>query len=56
MNPPGTHEYLSTGCLHGRHDYCQNPQREDGGRKRPAECKFCGAPCICPCHRPEGKK
>jgi hypothetical protein len=44
------HEYLSTGCLHGRHDYCQNKQGQ-AGPKRPGECKFCGAPCICPCHR-----
>lgn len=52
------HHYLSTGCLHGLadniqslHDYCQSPQREDGGTKAPAACKFCSAPCECPCHR-----
>ncbi len=45
----GTHEYLSTGCLHGEHGYCKG---ETGavGAKRPAECKFCGARCICDCH------
>lgn len=44
------HVYLSTGCLHGQHDYCNAPQRPDGTGKRAAECKFCGAPCRCPCH------
>lgn len=63
----GGHLYLSTGCLHGKHDYCKSPRvthqplarRADGMvvvdnpttmPKRPAECKFCGAPCVCPCH------
>lgn len=44
------HVYLSTGCLHGRHDYCQNKHGQ-AGPKRPGECKFCGAKCTCPCHR-----
>ncbi|MCI3246355.1 hypothetical protein MQN93_42355, partial [Streptomyces sp. 7R016] len=45
---PG-HVYLSTGCLHGEHAYCANV---DGiaGLKKPAQCKFCAAPCTCPCH------
>ena len=54
----GTHLYLSTGCLHGDvllpdgqtgHAYCQG---ETGavGAKTPAVCKFCAAPCQCPCH------
>lgn len=44
------HRYLSTGCLHGRHDYCSNV---DGiaGLKKPAQCKFCSAPCQCRCHQ-----
>lgn len=44
------HVYLSTGCLHGRHAYCK---WEVGklGPKRPAQCKFCAAPCVCPCHK-----
>lgn len=45
----GTHHYLSTGCLHGDHGYCQGGAGKIGA-KRPAECKFCGAPCVCPCH------
>ncbi|MFD7868029.1 hypothetical protein [Streptomyces sp. NPDC059783] len=45
---PG-HVYLSTGCLHGQHGYCQSMTGQQG-RKRPAECKFCQARCICPCH------
>jgi hypothetical protein len=44
------HVYLSTGCAHDRHDYCQG---ETGavGAKTPAVCKFCLAACVCPCHR-----
>lgn len=41
------HEYLSTGCLHGRHAYCQKKDGKTGG---PAQCKFCKAPCTCDCH------
>lgn len=45
----GTHLYLSTGCLHGEHGYCQS-NTGLGGAKKPASCKFCAAPCLCPCH------
>jgi hypothetical protein len=46
------HIYLSTGCLHGDHTYCQvEARRYDGSTKTAATCKFCAAPCICPCHR-----
>lgn len=44
------HDYLSTGCLHGRHDYCQAPTGAVGV-KAPAKCKFCNAQCKCTCHR-----
>lgn len=47
---PVIHEYLSTGCLHGRHDYC-NSMLGYQGSKRPGQCKFCGAQCICKCHQ-----
>jgi hypothetical protein len=43
------HVYLSTGCLHGDHAYCQGMTGLNGG-KRPGECKHCGARCICGCH------
>lgn len=43
------HVYLSTACLHLRHDYC-NAAEGDAGPKTPAQCKFCGARCICSCH------
>lgn len=46
---PTGHDYRSTGCLHGEHDYC----RCDVGRsgpKTPGQCKFCAAPCRCGCH------
>lgn len=51
--PQPGHVYLSTGCLHGEHAYCSNV---DGiaGLKKPAQCKFCAAPCVCPCHAAVG--
>lgn len=48
--PNSPHVYLSTGCLHGEHWYCQSPNTSVGHNKKPATCKFCDAPCICPCH------
>lgn len=49
------HIYLSTGCLHGDHDYC-NGRTGAAGRKTPARCKFCDAPCQCrTCHRGGGE-
>lgn len=44
------HVYLSTGCLHGEHLYCQS-MTGNQGEKRPGTCKFCQARCICECHR-----
>ncbi|MFM9703633.1 hypothetical protein [Streptomyces galilaeus] len=44
------HHYLSTGCLHGDHGYCQG-MTGIAGSKRPGECKFCRAPCRCICHQ-----
>lgn len=32
------HLYVSTGCVHNEHGSCRQT------------CKFCGEPCICPCH------
>ena len=46
----GAHHYLATSCLHGEHAYCQG-RTGKAGAKTPAVCKFCAAPCICPCHR-----
>lgn len=43
------HEYLSTACFHGEHDYC-NAMTGYNGRKRPAQCKFCETKCTCSCH------
>ena len=53
------HEYLSTSCFHGEHDYCQSPYGNNGQTgaaeivwsKRPAQCKFCESTCRCACHR-----
>jgi hypothetical protein len=46
----GKHAYYSTGCRHGRHTYCLGVEGQ-AGPKRPGECKFCAAPCICWCHQ-----
>ncbi|MDX3549719.1 hypothetical protein PV729_45370 [Streptomyces europaeiscabiei] len=48
----GVHRYLSTGCLHGDHAYCQAMTGLNGA-KRPGECKFCQASCRCGCHTDE---
>lgn len=48
-----SHVYLSTGCFHGHHDYCQSHTGRDGS-KTPAQCKFCSAPCTCGCHQQAG--
>jgi hypothetical protein len=50
------HRYLSTGCLHGEHDYCAGKTRQDGGEKVPAKCKFCDARCVCGCHAPSRRE
>ncbi|MHB9756477.1 hypothetical protein ACYBSK_19040 [Streptomyces sp. BYX5S] len=44
------HEYLSTGCLHNQHHYCQSMTGYQG-EKRPGRCKFCDARCVCSCHQ-----
>ncbi len=44
------HEYLSTACWHGDHNYCQSMTGYQGA-KRPGRCKFCDAKCTCWCHR-----
>ncbi len=50
MSGQEEHVYLSTACLHGEHDYC-NSMVGAQGVKRPAQCKFCEATCICECHQ-----
>lgn len=47
------HRYLSTGCLHGDHDYCA-ARSGRAGAKHPQRCKFCSARCRCRCHRRRG--
>ncbi len=62
--PPGPHVYLSSACRHAAdpdrtereraelHRKCQHDTiRYDGTHKKAAQCKECGAPCICPCHK-----
>lgn len=46
---PEPHVYLSTGCLHGDHDYCAAMTGYQG-EKRSSQCKFCDARCVCDCH------
>lgn len=48
--PVVKHLYLSTACHHGEHAYCAAMTGYQGA-KRPAQCKFCRAPCICECHK-----
>jgi len=51
VDDDGVHRYLSTGCLHGDHEYCKvEARRYDGSIKTAATCKFCGSPCVCWCH------
>lgn len=58
------HVYLSSACRHATdpsrteqeradlHRKCQHDaMRYDGTHKEPAQCKECGAPCTCACHR-----
>jgi hypothetical protein len=54
----GTHSYFSTHCRHRNHEACSATAvegRQLGERvrlpRRPAQCKTCAAPCICPCHK-----
>lgn len=54
VDPEEGHIYLSTGCLHGRHDHCNSSVNIAGGPKEPGVCKWCPARCICPCHRQPG--
>jgi hypothetical protein len=60
----GAHQYLSTYCLHARHQ----PGVDDGAvlhaacsaesihragsvvPRDPAQCKVCSEPCVCECH------
>jgi hypothetical protein len=67
VHADGTHEYYSTHCRHDRHDDCSASEvrgtatRFAGSRgtwpvttfteRKPAQCKTCAAPCICPCHQ-----
>jgi hypothetical protein len=52
-HPPGP--YRSTSCGHELHDCCSADRALDAdGQKfarRPAQCKFCAEPCVCPCHQ-----
>ncbi len=50
---PGRHDYLSTACLHDRHDHCKATVGTTGPKK-PGVCKFCEAPCRCACHKQDG--
>lgn len=49
------HVYLSTGCYHGDHAYCQ-AMTGLNGTKRPGQCKHCGARCVCACHQTEAQQ
>lgn len=55
--PDGGHWYWSTHCRHatdedpGGHDACKATELAPGVPRRPAQCKTCGAPCRCYCHK-----
>lgn len=46
----GQHTYWSTHCRHTRHRDCRATELAPGVPRKPAQCKTCGSPCICPCH------
>jgi hypothetical protein len=55
--PDGTHMYWSTHCRHAGpdltapgHAACAAAELAPGVPRRPAQCKTCGAACVCPCH------
>jgi hypothetical protein len=60
----GAHRYWSTHCRHDDHEACsadtiKGIDRYGRGRpawigRKPAQCKHCAAPCVCPCHSEEG--
>lgn len=56
----GTHRYWSTHCRHDRHDACAATVIEGMDvheemlayvARKPAQCKTCASPCVCPCHK-----
>jgi hypothetical protein len=49
----GAHRYWSTHCRHDRHADCSAIELAPGVPRRPAQCKTCAAPCLCPCHSAE---
>lgn len=49
VHPDGQHVYYSTHCRHDNHAACDATEL-NGAPRRPAECKTCGAPCVCPHH------
>lgn len=52
VGTPEVHVYFSTACLHGEHQHCGSRYNAYTMQaKKPAECKFCDAKCICVCHR-----
>lgn len=46
----GSHQYWSTHCRHDHHDACAVTELAPGIPREPAQCKSCGAPCLCGCH------
>lgn len=63
--PDGTHRYWSTHCRHEDHEACsarwlKGPTVMDGVTtsivRMPAQCKQCGAACLCSCHEPITEK
>lgn len=59
IDSDGIHYYWSTHCRHGnsappwddRHGACKATQFAPGVARQPSQCKTCGAPCNCDCHK-----
>ncbi len=47
----GSHRYWSTHCRHNNHEACSATELAPGVPRRPAQCKGCGSPCLCGCHK-----
>lgn len=51
LRADGVHWYWSTWCRHDNHDPCKATEHAPGVPRNPAQCKSCGAPCLCDCHK-----
>jgi uncharacterized protein (DUF433 family) len=60
LHADGSHYYWSTHCRHAGDDEDDEDSKRkhrmcatttiNGGPRKPAQCKICHSPCVCPCH------